>query len=170
MNGTLSRKLTQLTEEIYDGIYSNLLGNASYLTTPIGYSLEVFEIYDTALYDFSAFSEGNDIILPNFEIQPFTHLKRYKEDGFKKLFLTSRYLENAVINENDEITKLYSDILPDDIECSINPEVGSLDINGGLKFNGVAGVMVTEDSAINRSWLSLILQNLYLAVGTSRQP
>jgi len=73
--------------------------------------LDVECFNDKFYIDFSTFSASNYgtwYYSPNFNT--FTYYKRYKEDGFKKIFLSSRYLEDAVINYVVEISCIKGEI------------------------------------------------------------
>ena len=107
-NGVLGLKVI-MTDSIANLSVDKILGNASY-STPVDYSLLAFEVYDSALYDFSAFSPSSNVILPNFDIKPFFYYKRFKPDSNRLIYTNSRFLEDCDINTSDEITSLKSEV------------------------------------------------------------
>jgi len=73
----------------------------------------------------------NDI--PKLYKEKFTHFKRYKADGLKEFFLSSKFLDGVIIDVNDNITS---------IKCSIGTDVFTYSTNKpkwtktGLLFAG----------------------------------
>ena len=126
-----------------------------------GYSLTAGEHYFSTpkLFGQNGWADyGWDIIIDNLSIkeikasdvfsddykpkglpQPFSYYKRYREDGNKKLFISSRYLKDAVIDVDDNITSI-----KDEITNSNFVSVGTFLDNG-----------FRSDNTLNATYLNL---------------
>lgn len=117
-NGYLT--ITTMTENVGQEVSDILCGTSTY-STPLTANIYHAIVLDTALYDFTANSNG-DFVLPNFT-QDFTFFKRFQnKDETKKLFLTSNNLEGAVIDSANQISELVSEIDSSVLEVDPNAQ------------------------------------------------
>lgn len=73
---------------------------------PMTADITFFKISNNARY-YGLVTAGTKVFNPVFNTG-FTHIQRYSEDGFKKLFISSKYLKDAVIDSADVVEKLYA--------------------------------------------------------------
>lgn len=94
---------------------------------PLNGYIKGIRFYNYLKYDTTGVV-GSAVFTPK---QPFSYYKRYREDGNKKLFISSRYLKDAVIDSSDRIESIESEIdkLTDSyLANEYNPILHQLDI------------------------------------------
>ena len=117
-------------------------------TANLNGSFKQVQIYDRSIYDLANLNVSDVIHQTTGENFTYIWYKRYKPDGYKKLFLSSRYLKDATINSSDEISTIY-------------PEIGDVLINnlaekptltkGSIYFGNTSGLRFLEAGRLDFS-------------------
>lgn len=114
LNGIQSDKVTDISligqSLLAKTIPSAIGGTINYGSARYKGAIKGVQIHNTAPQDILDADIG-DVLFPDPSDQdPFNYYHRYKDDGIKKLYISSRYLENADVDSENKIQNIYSSV------------------------------------------------------------